>query len=226
MKLFIFIVLSVMLVATTALAAAEVPTSRGDKAMVFMFDGLCFLSAEGYGAPDYGVSDDDYAFSPDYGFGMRYYIADGTAIRAGFQFGKLSVTDEDEIADPDTDATNDKAYYGVNAVYERHMGSPCSSVSPYWGFGAAYSRFSDKTEDEAGEITTDSGSGFAGFGVLGFEWGFTDCLTLGAEYMAGYASVSKKTETEPVVGPTVTSDEESRSMMGFSTASVYLSVYF
>ena len=224
MKLFIFIVLSVMLVATTALAG-EVPTSRGDKAMVFMFNGFDDLSAGGYGPLDYGVP--GYGFSADYGFGMRYYIANGTAIRLGLQFGKLSITDEDDPAvDLDDNAQDDKAYYGVNAVYERHMASPCASVSPYWGLGAAYSRFSDKREDEAGDITTGSGSGFAGFGVLGFEWGFTDCLTLGAEYMAGYATVSKKTETEPAVGPTTTANEESGSLMGFGTASVYLSVYW
>ncbi len=59
MKLFTFIVLAVMLVATTALAA-EVPTSRGDKALVFMFSGFDNLSVQGYGG--------------QYGFGMRYYI--------------------------------------------------------------------------------------------------------------------------------------------------------
>ena len=224
MKLFTFIVLAVMLVATTALAA-EVPTSRGDKAMIFMFNGFDDLSVGGYGPLDYGVP--GYGFSPDYGFGMRYYIADGTAIRLGLQFGKLSITDEDDPAvDLDDDAQYDAAAYGVSAVYEKHMAGPCSSVSPYWGFGAAYSRFSDKTEDEAGDITTGSGSGFAGYGVLGFEWGFTDCMTFGGEYMAGYATVSKKTETEPAVGQTVTTNEESGSLMGFGTASVYLSVYF
>ncbi len=205
MKLFTFIVLAVMLVATTALAAAEVPTSRGDKAMVFMFDGLAFLSAQEYGG--------------EYGVGLRYYVADGTAIRAGVQFGRKSDTNDD------IDWDDDYNRYGVNAVYEKHMAPACSSVSPYWGFGALYTAYSNKDTNATGDTWTYSGSEFAGFGVLGFEWGFTDCLTLGGEYKLGFESSSSKTE-EDVGGVTDTYDELSGTLMGFSTASVYLSVYF
>jgi len=208
MKLFIFIVLSVMLVATTALAAAEVPTSRGDKAMVFMFEGLTFLSA------------DEYA---EYGVGMRYYISDGTAIRVGVQFGKDSWTDEDAADDWESKYN----VYGVSAVYEKHLAGPCSSVSPYWGFGGEYSMTSDElTENAAVPVvtTTTSRSGFAGFGVMGFEWGFTDCLTLGGEYKLGFESSSGKTERDD--GTVTTDNEYKTSFMGFATASVYLSVYF
>jgi hypothetical protein len=215
MKLFIFIVLSVMLVATTALAG-EVPTSRGDKAMVFMFNGFDDLSVGGYGPP---AEDFD-----EYGFGMRYYISDGTALRVGFQFGRSSFTDEDAADDWETI----DSVYGVNAIYEMHMAGPCSSVSPYWGFGGAYSMFSDKYNQNAPDPVikrTISGSGFAGFGVMGFEWGFTDCLTLGGEYLAGFGNWSGKTETD-VGGDVTTSNEYSSSLMGFGTASVYLSVYW
>ena len=205
MKLFTFIVLALMLVATTAMAA-EVPTSRGDKAMVFMFNGLDDLSIEGYG---------DY----NYGFGMRYYIADGTAVRVGLVFGKLSHTDDD------IDWDDDYNTYGANAIYEKHMAGPCSSVSPFWGLGVGYSSFSDKNTDTLGDTWTDSGSGFAGFGLLGFEWGFTNCMTLGGEYQLGFASWSSETETE-IGGVTNTFNEHSNSAMGFATASVYLSVYW
>ncbi|MCK4680801.1 hypothetical protein KAT82_06720 [bacterium] len=203
MKLFTFIVLAVMLVATTALAA-EVPTSRGDKAMVFMFNGLCYLSAEEYA---------------DYGIGLRYYIADGTALRVGVQFGKEMFKDED------WDDEYRDSVYGVSAVYEKHMAAPCSSVSPYWGLGAGYSSFSDKYEDDVGDTWTTSGTGFEGFGLMGFEWGFTDCLTLGGEYKLGFESWSQKSESD-IGGVTATYNEYSGTLMGFSAASVYLSVYF
>jgi hypothetical protein len=204
MKLFTFIVLAVMLVATTALAAAEVPTSRGDKAMVFMFNGLAYLSTEAYG---------------QYGFGMRYYIADGTAVRLGVQFGK------DTFKDDDFNDEYKDSVYGVNAVYERHLAGPCSSVSPYWGIGAGYTTYSYLYEDDFGNTWTDSGTGFAGFGVMGFEWGFTDCLTLGGEYMLGFESWSSDTEAD-IGGVTTTYNEYSGTFMGFGTASVYLSVYW
>ena len=204
MKLFTFIVLAVMLVATTALAAAEVPTSRGDKALVFMFNGLADLSTEGYGA---------------YGFGVRYYIADGTAIRLGVQLGKDTFKDDDF-----NDEWRDSVY-GVNAVYERHLAGPCSSVSPYWGIGAGYTTYSYKYENDFGDTWTDSGTAFAGFGVMGFEWGFTDCLTLGGDYMLGFESWSSDTEAD-IGGVTNTYNELSGTFMGFGTASVYLSVYW
>ncbi len=204
MKLFTFIVLAVMLVATTALAAAEVPTSRGDKAMIFMFNGLAYLSTEAYG---------------EYGFGMRYYIADGTAIRLGVQFGKSTFKNDDW-----NDEYRDSVY-GVNAVYERHLAGPCSSVSPYWGIGAGYSTYTYKYENDPGDTWTDSGTGFTGFGVMGFEWGFTECLTLGGEYLLGFQSWSSDTESE-IGGVTNTYNEVSGTFMGFGTASVYLSVYW
>ena len=204
MKLFTFIVLAVMLVGLTA-QAAEVPTSRGDKAMVFMFNGFDDLSLGGYGG--------------DYGFGMRYYIGDGTAIRAGVEFGKFAYTDED------IDWNESNNAYGVNVVYERHLAGPCSSVSPYWGFGGAYSSYSNTDEDIAGDTWTNSGTGFAGFGVMGFEWGFTDCMTFGGEYNLGFWNWTSKTEEE-VGGVSDTYNEQKGSFMGFSTASVYLSVYW
>lgn len=203
MKLFIFIALAMMLVGMTA-QAAEVPTSAGDKAMVFMFNGLCSLSATEY---------------DEYGVGLRYYIADGTAIRVGVQLGKNTFKYED------FDDEYGASVYGVSAVYEKHMAGPCSSVSPYWGLGAGYTMSSDKYEDDIGDTWTTSGTGFEGFGVVGFEWGFTDCLTLGGEYMLGLESWSQKTESD-IAGVTDTYNEYSGTFMGFGTASVYLSVYF
>jgi len=204
MKLFTFIVLALMLVGTTAMAA-EVPTSRGDKAMVFMFNGLDDLSVGGYGG--------------FYGFGARYYIADGTAIRVGLQFGKQSHTDVD------WDWEDEYNTYGVNAVYEKHMAGPCSSVSPYWGIGASYSSVSDKDTDDVGDTLTYSSSGYYAFGLLGFEWGFTNCMTFGGEYGLGFTSSSSQYESV-IGGSTNTFNEHDYSGMGFATASVYLSVYW
>lgn len=209
MKLFIFVVLAVMLVGLTA-QAAEVPTSKGDKAMVFMFNGLDDLSLGGYGG--------------NYGIGMRYYINDGTAIRGGLQFGKWSHTEETDYPDDYEDEEWNDSTFGLNVVYERHMEGPCSSVSPYWGVGAGFSMSSDEYKDEYGDTDTDKDTGFAGFGVLGFEWGFTNCMTLGGEYQAGFWVWSGETEEEDAGRATV--DEYGGSFMGFGTASVYLSVYF
>ena len=215
MKLFIFMVLAVMLVGMTA-QAGEVMTSKGDKAMVFMFNGLDDLSLGGYGG--------------NYGIGMRYYINDGTAIRAGLQFGKQSETWESD-SEGYADYEENYTVYGLNAVYEKHMEGPCSSVSPYWGVGAGFAMDSDEEVwaiNAEGDTNseTDKTTGFAGFGVLGFEWGFSNCMTLGGEYQAGFWMWSGETESEGVVGRTETTDRFNGSFIGFGTASVYLSVYF
>lgn len=201
MKLFIFMVLAVMLVGMTA-QAGEVPTSKGDKAMVFMFNGLDDLSLRGYGG--------------DYGIGLRYYIADGTAIRGGIVLGMGSLTDEP------ADIEYSGSSFGLEVIYERHMEGPCASVSPFWGLGGQFSSLSEEAKDN---VTDDeyrvSGTGFGVFGVAGFEWGFTDCMTLGGEYRLGFLSESGEEEYNGD-----SADLYSANFTGFGAASVYLSVYF
>ncbi len=204
MKLFIFVVLAVMLVATTALAA-EVPTSRGDKAMIFMFSGLDDLGLDGVG---------------QVGFGGRYYIADGTAIRGVVEFGKGKL---DWTGD---DLEGNVISYGLTAVYEKHMPGPCSSISPYWGLGAGFTASSAKLEDtDTNDWIEERENAFRLFGALGFEWGFASCMTLGGEYQLGYESLSGETEEE-FGGVSDTYDEFDGSFMGFGTASLFLSVYW
>jgi hypothetical protein len=202
MKLFTFTI-ALMLVAMTA-TAAEVPTAAGDKAMVFMFSGLDDLGLDGDGG--------------DYGIGMRYYIASGTALRVGVEFGSGSFDDKEN------DLEGDMSSYGVMAMYEKHLTGPCPSVSPYWGLGAGYSSWSEKlTADSDWIEMRESGFGFVG--ALGFEWGFAKCMTLGGEYELGLWKYSGETE-EDIGGVTSTYDEYEGQFMGVGTASVYLSVYW
>jgi len=209
MKLFIFVIVAMML---SGLAmAAEVPTSKGDKAMVFMFNGLSYLSLD---------STDDYEDDYDVGFGMRYYISDNRAIRGTITFGRHAKVTERDAWDEDKEETY--RVIGLDAAYEMHMEGPCSSVSPYWGIGAGFVSSTEECKDENGDEETTTGTGFGGYGVLGFEWAFTNCMTLGGEYRAGLWAEAK--ETEDVSGtPDQTIGEAD---FGFATASVYLSVYF
>lgn len=210
MKLFIFAIIAVML--SGVAMAAEVPTSEGDKAMVFMFDGLADLGLDGYGG--------------HYGIGMRYYIADMTAIRGGLVFGKWSETEEADMPGYE-DRENTYTVYGLNAVYEKHLEGPCASISPYWGAGGAFFMSSDEYADEYGDGWTDKESGFGAFGVLGFEWAFTGCMTLGGEYQLGFWNWSGESEYDEDGGErTETCCKYNGSYMGFDTASVYLSVYW
>jgi hypothetical protein len=194
--------------------AAEVPTSEGDKAMVFSFQGLSELDVDG---------------PHPWGVGMRYYIADYTAIRATLIFGNCSYTEEWDGYDDDYEESY--SLYGVEAVYEKHLESPCASVVPYWGIGGGFEMWTDETITPDGYretyTETESGTAFYFFGALGFEWAFTDCLTLGGEYQAGFWTGSGDTEYEYPGGDSETCCEWSETCMGFDDSSeLYLAVYW
>jgi outer membrane protein W len=213
MKLFIFAILAVMLVGTTAIAA-EVPTSEGDKAFFFDFDGLADLDLDG---PHHN------------GVGLRYYIADNTAIRGVVIFGSDSYTEESDI-EGYADYENNWKAYGLEAMYEKHLDSMCASVVPYWGIGAGFEMFSDEYVMATGSggdtyTETDKGTAFYGMAAMGFEWAFTDCLTLGGEYQLGFWSGSSETETDSE-SRTETCCKVTDTWMGFDEASVFLSVYW
>jgi len=201
MKLFTFVIVALMI--SGVAMAAEVPTDAGDKAMVFMFYGLDHLDLGGYG-------------DMSYSFGMRYYIADGTALRGGVVLGMDNYTDE--VADMETTYNT----YGLELVYEKHMEAPCASISPFWGLGGQFLTYSDTLKDNVtDDELTFSGTGFGAFGVCGFEWGFTDCMTLGGEYRLGFSSGSGEAELNGD-----SADLFSSTTTGFSATSVFLSVYW
>jgi opacity protein-like surface antigen len=206
----------VVLVLVGSAAAATVPTSKGDKAMMFMFYGLGDLDLDGYGH--------------SYGVGMRYYIADMSAIRAGITFGQDSWT-EKAVDEGDQDLENKHSSIGFELTYEKHLEAPCPSISPYIGAGAGYSRW--KSEDEnfnyggrAVPVLIEQETDLSVHAVAGFEWGFTDCMTLGGEYKLGWESDTYKAEYDSGEGATITLEEDDYSTMGFGTAAVYLSIYW
>ena len=202
--------LVVVLLVGTAFAAAPVHTEKGDKALVFGFRGLGELGLSGP--------------VDDWSVGMRYYISDMNAIRGGLMFGKEKWTDKYEGDDTDYEYTESE--YGLEVAYERHLEAPCNSVSPYLGGGGFF--YSWKMEypayDRDYDVETESESGFGVFAMAGFEWGFTECMTLGGEYQLGVQSGSYENEEE--YGESTYTYESDYSWMGFSTASVFLSVYW
>jgi hypothetical protein len=213
MRLITCVVVAIILIAMSV-QAAEVPTAAGDKAMVFMFQGLDHLGLSGYGS--------------HYGFGMRYYFSDGMALRGGLLFKVNNEKYEPETGDEEK---RDVSAYGAEVVLEKHMEGPCASVAPYLGVGGGFSmgevKYTNWTvTDEYGyedtiDDTKDKTTGYEAFAVAGFEWGFTNCMTLGGEYRLGFRGETAKRE--------VGGDEQGKctdTMIGFGTTSVYLSVYW
>jgi opacity protein-like surface antigen len=211
MRLITCVAVAILLIAVVA-QAAEVPTSAGDKAMIFRFKGLDHLSLRNYHG--------------DYGIGMRYYLSDGMALRGGVILGKDDYTEESDTEGYADEEWNDSAY-GLEAVLEMHMEGPCASVSPYYGVGAGFESWKEEhtypiNSQGDTDSTTDKGSGFRVFGALGFEWGFTNCMTLGGEYQLGFTSYS----IEPDENNSEYYSKATDTIIAFDTASMFLSVYW
>jgi opacity protein-like surface antigen len=219
MKRLLLVVLALFLVAGVV-QAAEVTTTAGTKAMVFQFSGLSSLGLGPYS----GVGGS--------GIGLRYYLSEGTALRPGLTVGFGSTTTKSQVSGMSDDkATN--MNFGVNVALEKHL-QAVSAISPYLGAGVGAGIFNNKHEPSVasnpptGTATkiTDKGTSFGVFGLGGFEWAWTNGLTLGGEYRFGLNFASGKSETERQGMSTVTDGDESGFNLGFSTASVYLSVNF
>lgn len=224
MRWFVACVICLLFVASMAQAAA-VETTAGTKAMVFRFSGLSDLGLSGYsGLPDFTGLD----VPANVGVGVRYYISDGLAIRPGLDVGMAST--KTKGAGGWTDEKESKSVIGLSVAVEKHLPGP-ANVSPYMGAGAGVAMGKHTTEptrflpsDPGDELkTTDKATMFNVFAMLGFEWGFTESLTLGGEYRLGLNAASGSSEEERQSAPTIKSGEISGIGIGFGTASVYLS---
>jgi hypothetical protein len=166
--------------------------------------------------PDAGVSSIDLV-----GAGFRYFVTNQIAIGLGFSFGTSSSSLETEAGKTETSST--LLGVGVDANY--HLMS-LYSVSPYVGVNINLGSLSrtDEFTPEGGELETTeySGNGWGISAQFGFDWFFTEGLSLGGKYAFGFRSLGE---------PEVTSEGEtekgaSRTSFGISTISVLLNVHF
>ena len=169
------------------------------------------------------VSVPDEAFSSAnlMGAGFRYFITNQIALGLGLSFGTSSSTLESETGKSESSMT----VFGVGIDANYHLTS-LYGVSPYVGINVNFSSLSgtdEFTPDGGATETTDySGSGFGAAAQFGFDWYFTEGLSLGGKYALGFRSLGE---------PEVTSEGEtekgpSSTAFGISTFSVILNVHF
>ena len=155
-----------------------------------------------------------------YGAGFQYYFTHQFAGVFGLNFGTAS-TEQDF---PNGDRTETSATsVGVSIDANYHFPS-LYSVSPYLGFNANYGTYSTEvTEIEGGTTTTTemSGNGFGAGVNFGFDWYFTEGLSLGGKYTLGFRSLGSPEQT--VGGTNV--EGQSSSSFGIGSASVILNVH-
>jgi hypothetical protein len=157
-----------------------------------------------------------------FGAGFRYFLTGNIALGVGLNFGSGSSEAENAAGDKfETSATT----FGV-AVEGNYHFMPLYSVSPYVGVNVNFGSYS-LTEDETpagGSTITDewNGSGLGAAVHLGFDWFFTEGLSLGGRYSFGFQSLSSP---EFKSGNT-TVEGASSSFIGIGSASVILNVHF
>lgn len=190
---------------------------QGSKSFVFMYTPFQSNFDPVY-VSTVSVFDDDQMNL--FGAGFRYFFTNEIGVTLALNFGTGSTEQEFPNGDREENSASTlgmavDANYHLKALY---------GVSPYLGINANFGTYSSKTEltEEGVTSTTEySGNGFGAGINFGFDWYFTEGLSLGGKYTLGFRSLGKPEET---VGPT-TVEGQSASFFGIGTASVILNVH-
>lgn len=199
MRVPLLIGLCVVIAASAAFAGGTPNTAMGSRQMVFEFSGLSLLGLHPYGG----------------GFGFRYFYADETAIRGGLNFAY----DKDETGE---DYEETYTRFGAMVAWEKYM-APIASVAPYMGIGVSYiyNKWEEPATGTFADETMETTQSDLGVGLLaGFQWYFTEAISLGGEYRLGFTYSSGE-----VTQGDMSSDTTSTSF-GFTAASVFFAVHF
>lgn len=228
MKAFVYSVALILVLSCTTLFSqvnsnydGPKPEVRaGAKSFVFMYtpfqSNLEPVYVGTVSVPDQGFTSLDLM-----GAGFRYFVTNQIAIGLGFSYGTSSSSLETEAGKSETSST--LLGVGIDANY--HLMS-LYGVSPYVGVNVNLGTLSETDEftPEGGELETTeySGNGWGLAAQFGFDWFFTEGLSLGGKYALGFRSLGEwevTSEGETEKGPSSTS-------FGVSTFSVILNAHF
>lgn len=155
------------------------------------------------------------------GAGFRYFFTNEIAVGIGVNFGSGSTEQEEANGDKEELSVTS---FGISVDANYHF-KPLYSVSPYVGINVNFGSVSSTFDQTSGGTTTTtelSGTGFGAGLNFGFDWYFTEGLSLGGRYTLGFQSLSKP---EAKSG-NVTVEGASQSSFGVGSASVMLNVHF
>lgn len=156
-----------------------------------------------------------------YGAGFRYFVTNQIAVGLGLSFGTSSSTQEFPNGNKNDLSTTS---FGVSLDGNYHL-KALYSVSPYVGINLNFGTYSSTLEQTVNNVTDKteySGTGFGAGVNFGFDWYFTEGLSLGGKYTLGFQSLGKPDQKQG----NVTVEGSSRSSFGIGSASVILNVHF
>lgn len=155
-----------------------------------------------------------------FGAGYQYYVTNRIALVFGLSLGTNTNTIEDDNGSTETSLT----VFGISVDGNYHLLS-LYSVSPYIGVHLNYGLLSGSNvvdPDGGATQTTDySGNGVAVAAQFGFDWYFTEGLSLGGKYALGFQSLGAPEVTDE----NGTTEGPSSTAFGISTFSIMLNVH-
>ena len=227
--------LAVCLLAGSAYAGGTPMTSAGDRQLVFRFSGLSNLGLGPYPRTGFLAEMCDYeeeecinhCYTCGGGIGFRYFLNDDRAIRTGLNLAWGSDKWADEYGEGH-DKEISCLEFGFELWYEKYF-PHIHSVAPYMAFGLGYTYASfERTGDyDCDEYKRSLGANlFDIMGALGFQWYFTEAMSLGGEYRVAYSYQSGKCEVEPCEGEKYTWGDLKGNHLYWHPVAIYFSVHF
>lgn len=197
---------------------------KGSHALVFMY--TPFQSNLGpvfAGTSTYWNTGDSIASNTLYGAGYRYWVSDNFSINGGIHFGMNNIDGK-----TDTVGTWSTTTYGIS-VEGLYQFKPMYSVAPYIGLGVNFGMYDfEFTQTPTGGTQakwTNTGNAFGvGLGV-GFDWYFTEGMSLGGRYTIGFKSFSASEGQYSSGATSTTYNGPTSTVIGTGDASVYLNVH-
>jgi long-subunit fatty acid transport protein len=196
----------------------------GSKSFVFMYTPFQSNFNPIYVASATGNSTGGTSFSDMnlFGAGFQYYVTKEIALVLGVSFGTSSETqDSMSTSVPKNETSSTSIGVALDANY--HL-KALYGVSPYVGVNVNFGSYSET--DEGTNFKTESkGSGLGAGLNFGFDWYFTEGMSIGGKYTVGFRSMSAPEVTSTSGSTTTTFTGPSRTSIGIGTASVFLNVH-
>jgi hypothetical protein len=162
-----------------------------------------------------------------FGAGFQYYVTKEIALVLGVSFGTSTETqDSMNTFTPKNETSSTSIGVALDANY--HL-KALYGVSPYIGVNVNFGSYSE-TEETTSEGTASKleskGTGIGAGLNFGFDWYFTEGMSIGGKYTIGFRSMSAPEATSTSGSTSNTFKGPSSTSIGTGAASVFLNVHF
>lgn len=215
-------ILAIVVLSAGMLRADDVKpvNTQGNWALLFSFQGLTTISPiGGMFTINFPAIANVPVPIPATGAGMRYFLSNNMALRAGLGIGMINTSTKNGTPN-NSDNSTGSSLIGLQGMAEFHMNG-LGTVTPYLGAGIGFQLASYDVKNYNGAANTlnedkVSTTQINILGSAGFQWFFANRMSLGGEYQLGIGLVSgSSTKT---VGTTSTSSDLASSTTIGTTA--------